>query len=500
MRLRAAEIAVLDEREISQIIGCALGILEQVGMVVESDVICKRLADHGVQWDGAAKLHFPSEVVERYIATHRTPQTSAAEKPFSSHGFLGSYPTRYYNPHTGQVQHATAQTVADLTRLADYIPNIDGIGSCGVPSDVPPLLQPLWMRLISWRYAEKMSNSYVVWDHRICPYIEEMCHIAADMEPQNGTMDGRYFRAENYIISPLHYAREEAMQFEYFYERGHRVNISSLLSMGAAAPVTIAGAIALGMAEALASSFIMSAFYGDAGFYCTNPLVPLDMRSGCMCYGRPESMLASLACLQISRHLQSADGLCLKGGTAAKEPDVEAGLWKSLAAGMRLGLMNDVSWHFGITSVDELYDPRLMVIENEFVDALKRFGRGFEVNEKTLAFDVIKEVGPGGSFLGHPHTAEHFRDEWLPDFFNGQLYEGWKLAGSPKILDRAQDRVLEILKTHHPRGIKPQTEEKLLKIIDRAAAELGIAEYRRPAITGQKEKLGAPETVVGYRS
>jgi trimethylamine---corrinoid protein Co-methyltransferase len=56
-----------------------------------------------------------------------------------------------------------------------------------------------------------------------------------------------------------------------------------------------------------------------------------------------------------------------------------------------------------------------MILDNEYLSAIKRLAAGCEVNEETLAFDVVKEVGIGNSFIGHEHTASHFRTElWEP--------------------------------------------------------------------------------------
>jgi trimethylamine--corrinoid protein Co-methyltransferase len=192
-------------------------------------------------------------------------------------------------------------------------------------------------------------------------------------------------------------------------------------------------------------------------------------------YGRPEVFLCSAAISQIARHLGALDEGSVGRGTTAKAADVECGLNKGFEAGMELALLGKVSWHFGIFSIDEVYDPALMVIENEFLESMKRVARGFEVNENTLAFDVIKEVGIGGQFLGHPHTHENFRQElWLPEFFNGAIYESWRGAGGKAILDRARERILAILATHHPRGIREQTEQALLTLLEKYARTLGL--------------------------
>lgn len=485
MRFPRHHLDCLSEKEVVAIVDHALRIVDEVGMKIENTKMCQHLAAHGCKWDGQNRIWFPRKLMEEHLDTEKRSNTKDFGEPlYRCEGGISGYPIRYVDPHDLKVRQHTAGTMADLTRVADFMPNIDGIGSVGVPSDIPPLLRPFWMRLIPWRYAgQTLANSYVLWDAQLCPYILEFVQAVAEMEPQQGTFQQRWMRANNYLISPLTYSHAEADQFVWFWERGYRCTIGNLLSIGGSTPVTLAGAVGMGLAEALALSFLHKAFYGDRGLYLHAGMAPLDMRTGYMPYGRPEEALCSIASTQICDYLGTNDGGGTGHGTAAKTADLECGLNKGFMAGLRLALLGDIHWSYGLHSTDELTDPRLVVVENEFVDSLKRFQRGFEVNEKTLALDVVKEVGPGGEFTSHPHTLEHFRNElWTPDMFSGIFYEGWVASGRETILEKARKKVLDILDTYHPRGIKAQTEERLLGLIDRFARDLGIGDYKRPEL------------------
>lgn len=485
MFLSASPPKILQPEEIQAIVDFALRILDEVGMRIENRRMCEHLAEHGLQWDGEFGLRFPRALIEGYIEREKQPwrREAAAETELRFSGSVGGYPLRWVDPQDCTVKQQTARSSADLVRLADFLPNIDGIGSIGVPSDVPPLLQPFWTRFINWRFADKtLSNSYVVWETRLCPFILEFCQTVSDMEPERGGM-GRYFRAHNYLVSPLRYAREEAAQFVWFWERGHRCDFGNLISMGGTAPATIAGSVGLALAEALASCWIHHTFYGDKGFHVAGRIAPLDMRSGYMPYGRPEEALTALVLDQIAEHLGSSDWTRLGTATGAKDTDFEAGLNKGFTAGLEVALLGRLSWSFGKYSTDEVIDPRMMVVENEFIDAIRRVARKIEVNDRTLDLDVVKEVGPGGTFLTHPHTFEHFRNEmWLPDLFSGHSLEGWRAAGSTPILEKARRKVLDVFDSHHPRGIKEETEQALLSLIEKYAGELEIDGYKHPPL------------------
>jgi trimethylamine--corrinoid protein Co-methyltransferase len=111
-----------------------------------------------------------------------------------------------------------------------------------------------------------------------------------------------------------------------------------------------------------------------------------------------------------------------------------------------------------------------MIIDNEFVGALRRFVRGFEVNEETLAFDLIKEVGPGGCFLNTDHTVRHFRaEQWEPEIFSRQQFSAWMQSGSRSDVDIALDIYRDIqARPDPPTHISDDTEKALLDIIERS--------------------------------
>jgi len=263
------------------------------------------------------------------------------------------------------------------------------------------------------------------------------------------------FRAHNYLITPLRYGRAEAEQSVWFWEHGYRCTIGSMASIGGTAPVTLAGAVGLALAETQALSFIHHVFYGGLGLHLFGRPVPLDMRTGVMPYGRPEEFLAGLAMSQIAEYIGALGTGGVGHGTASKLPDVEYGLSKALPVGFEMTMLGELSWNYGLYSTDVVNDPRVLVIENEFVEGLKRLARGFEVNRRALPLEVVREVGPGGQFLSHPHTAEHLRDEiWRPELMSGLNYEARIASGSEDILKKAWKVVLEVFETYHPRGIR----------------------------------------------
>jgi trimethylamine--corrinoid protein Co-methyltransferase len=109
------------------------------------------------------------------------------------------------------------------------------------------------------------------------------------------------------------------------------------------------------------------------------------------------------------------------------------------------------------------------VIGNEICDMVYRILRGIEVNPETLAVDVIREIGPGGEFLTHSHTFEHFKlENWDAKLSNRMARDEWVESGALGIGAKAREEVKRILATHHPKPLDADVQRKLQQIVEEA--------------------------------
>lgn len=87
-----------------------------------------------------------------------------------------------------------------------------------------------------------------------------------------------------------------------------------------------------------------------------------------------------------------------------------------------------------------------LVIDNEILGMIMRAVKGIEVNDETLAFDIMKEVGPGGHFVSSKHTRSHMRQEhYIPTLSSREFRERWEEQGSKDTFMRAREQVEKIL-------------------------------------------------------
>ena len=140
----------------------------------------------------------------------------------------------------------------------------------------------------------------------------------------------------------------------------------------------------------------------------------------------------------------------LGGVSDSKLPDQQA------AAEAALTLMTDAlsGGHMihDIGYLDSAYTGSLsqLVLCNDIVGWVKQLMTPVEIDDESLALDVIDEVGPGGVFLKHKHTRRHARDRFQPRVFERESYDDWLAHGGLDATARAAARVDEILASHEP--------------------------------------------------
>ena len=112
-------------------------------------------------------------------------------------------------------------------------------------------------------------------------------------------------------------------------------------------------------------------------------------------------------------------------------------------------------------------------IDLEVIRMFERLTDGLIVNDDSLAFDTLAEVGPGGLFLGHEHTLERFRtDVFMSPLFRSQAYPTWVKQGSPTSEDVATGQWRALLDSYVDPGIDPAVDTEMREFIDRRTLEL----------------------------
>jgi trimethylamine--corrinoid protein Co-methyltransferase len=104
----------------------------------------------------------------------------------------------------------------------------------------------------------------------------------------------------------------------------------------------------------------------------------------------------------------------------------------------------------------------LLMLDDEICGAALRLRRGIEVNDESLALDLIKKVGYSGNYISTKETSRLFRKElFIPSLFSREPYETWEKEGSKLAIDNARQKALDVLAKHQPRQVDPAIESEL---------------------------------------
>ncbi len=463
--------ALLSPADLDLIHDGALKILERMGMEIQNHHLLQVLAEHGAQVDyGAERVTFSAGFVERFIA--EAPKHDWDSAMPRVHGSAGVYESLYHDPESGELMPWTEERLAHYFALARRVPRVSGASMLGSRIAVPGPLEPLYERFYCWKYGAFESGTILI--DAICPYLLELYEIRA-AERCQPLPD--VFRGAVYLIPALKLGRHEAYQVAFFRERGLKVRIGhSMATMGATAPVTLAGAVTLNLAENLALCILDWALFGRKALHLGCSLAPMDMHTAIRPFGRPEMAIANLMTAQLARYYEASfSGHA--GLSDAKLPSVEAGAQKAISAIATL-LAGGILWmDVGLLGTDEICSPIQMVLDGELLGALSRFAQEIGVDEEAIGLDMILEAGPGGHYLDRMHTARHCREEvWTPSLWSREMVRTWLSEDRRLDVDRARDVVLQV-QSQQPDGLvrgdmSPSAEQQMLDIIERASSAL----------------------------
>ncbi len=466
-------LMTLSEEQVQELHFAALEILEGIGVEVRHKRGLDLLSRAGARVDGE-RVRIPGPLVEeairsapsRIVVSMRTGERAMpleADRVFFG---TGSDTPNTIDPHTRERRRATRSDVEAIARVCDALPNVDFIMSLGVPTDVPEQAP------FVYEFADMVAGSskpivFTAQDDRDMADIYEMASAVAGSQESLRRQPFIIHYAEP--ITPLIHSPQGVGKLLFCADHSIPVAYVSGMSAGGSAPATLAGACALGSAECLSGLVMHQLAAPGAPFIYGANVSVVDMRTLGYVYGGPEFPLTNAAMADMARHYE-LPSWGLAGATDAKTVDAQAGLEAMLSIVMavlsRGNLVHDVGYiESGLTSSMEM-----VAVCDEIIGMVRVLHRGLPTDSAHLALNVIEEVGIGVHFLATDHTAAFFRtDHFLPRLLDRSNFDKWQLAGRKNLEDRANERVLAILREHRPAPVSESATEVIASVLDRAA-------------------------------
>ena len=149
--------------------------------------------------------------------------------------------------------------------------------------------------------------------------------------------------------------------------------------------------------------------------------------------------------------------------------DAQIGHEKTLTGLMPALAKTSLIYGMGMLDMGMAVSYEQLLMDAEFVRMFKRAEQGIEVNEDTLALEVIAAVGPAGNYLGQRHTLKHMRKEIsTAKLIDRKSYSLWEKEGSLNIVQRANKEAKRIFAEYEPERLAPEILEKIDAIIAEA--------------------------------
>ena len=360
----------------------------------------------------------------------------------------------------------------DLVKLSQYFNVIDLTGGYPVePVDIHASVRHLDCLSDIVRLTDKVFHIYSLGKERNQDGME-IARIALGLSDEEFDRTPCVLSIIN-SSSPLRLDTPMLQGIIEMSRRGQVIVLTPFTLAGAMAPVTVAGALVQQNAEALAglafSQMVRKGAPVVYGGFTSN----VDMKSGAPAFGTPEYMKAALVGGQLARRYNipyRTSAVC-----AANTCDAQAAyetvfsLWGAINGGGNY-VKHAAGWlEGGLSAGFEKF-----IIDVDMLRMVDEYLQPLVVDEATLAFDAIRDVGPGGHFFGTAHTQARYKDAfYAPIISDWRNYESWEEAGSPTAYEKANRLFKEILAEFEAPPLDPAIEEELSAFVARRTEEGG---------------------------
>jgi trimethylamine--corrinoid protein Co-methyltransferase len=471
---------ILSESEIERIHQASLALLADPGVSCESDLIWETFTKAGVKVDHERRVVYLSKEIvsdalesapKSFILYGRDPRRDIRLEGGQVYfGMGGASEPFFWDYDLGIPRPPTKADMVNCTRLGERLENVDVVLALCSAGDVPK------DEIFLHEYDAIMRNTTkpVVYTSPgrffASKFVEMACAASGGEEA---------FRRRPWIsafVTPVAPLRVSPLD-ECLYEFAP-FNIPALVRpgpmMGATSPATLASNLAQTNAESLFVIVLSQLIRPGMPVIFGAATPAMDMTTTQCTYGSPDEAVGRAMVGQLGRYYNLPSWNT--AATEAKLPDSAAAA--EAMFGMMLNALSGttVTQTMGTLASGFYGSAEMLVICNEMARMIKYLLRGVQVSDDTLALDVIREVGHGGNFLTHDHTASFFRKElYFPQLFRRLTIDQWEGRGARSILEEAHEQVKDVLSTAGPAPLPEGADEELQRILAGAIREVRMS-------------------------
>jgi trimethylamine--corrinoid protein Co-methyltransferase len=441
-------------------------VLEEIGAVFSDNPAALELWRNAGADVTGERVRLPKGLARKLCKTAPATYTQHARNPDRNVVVGGNnlvlapvYGPPFVRDRSGGRRYATIedfQNFVRLTYMSKWLHHSGG--TVCEPTDVPVNVRHLDMLHAHMTLSDKPFMGSVTEPDRARDSVE-MCEI---LFGKDFVTDHTVMTSLVNINSPLTFDATMMGALEVYAKANQASIISPFIVGGAMSPVSVAGTLTQATAEVMAgvaySQLVNPGSPVIAGTFVTS----IDMNSGAPTFGTPEAAQVTLGMGQIARRLglpyRSAGSFC-----GSKLPDAQAAY--ETANSLNMGLLSGVN--FMLHAAGWLEGGLVASFEKFVMDAdqlgtLHKLAAGVDMSENGQAMDAIREVGPGGHYLGCAHTQENFKSAfWRSDLLDYKPFETWAEEGERDTEGLATARVATMLSQYEAPALDPAIREAL---------------------------------------
>jgi trimethylamine--corrinoid protein Co-methyltransferase len=470
-------LKVLSEKDIQMVTETSIEILKDPGFKIQHEEALNLFDQAGAEVDfNKQMVHIPQFLVEKALSSAPRSITVCGREPvhdlksYNGVHFSGGHGATFIRDiETGERRPAVKKDLENNVLIHDALENTHIIFPEIYPQDVPEksLDRHISQALLNNTVKPVIATAYDGAGAR------DLINMGIAIAGSREALQKRpMFTCSFGMISPFVYepARIDALMEMARFNLPFQ--IYTIPGAGTSAPVTLAGTLALSVAELLSGLILTQIVNPGAPVRLMGYAGSSDMRSGDFTFASPETTLMAGGLAQILQAYgvpHAVHGSTTRSNALDAQVGYETGMLNLFSALSGTDIVIEAT-SSALENTETSY-PEQSIIGNEICSFINRILKGIEVNRDTLALDVIRQVGAGGEFLTNPHTMEHFREEqWDSQLGNRIRREAWEKQGAKDIQARAKDRLKQILETHRPKPLESDVQRKIQKIVDNADA------------------------------
>ncbi|MFV0363285.1 MAG: glutamate mutase L [Suipraeoptans sp.] len=464
-------MTVLSEDEIYQIHMNVMEVLWQVGILVEEKESLQLLEKNGAKVDyEKMRAYLPADLIQHALDVKGHSCSfydTNGNQVFPLGGNKTYYGTCGYSTtfvdSDGISKEGTYKDSLRLAKLIDTIDEVSLFEPSIQPCDMPPEQQDLYLMKSCLVGTGKPIHSVANSEKNA----EAIIHMNAELV---GGLDNLIKKPKLVFnlctFSPLG-IRKDCCEV---VRQAAKYNIPCMFSSGpmagATAPVTLAGTVVESFAEVIGHTVLAQCYKPGLPVSMLSAARIFDMKYAACTVATPEYPLIKIASCQMANFYKIPIG-----GVAftadSNEFDMQHGSEKFMNAFISRQAGMNMEFGMGMFSQLNQFSFESLVFDAEMVRSIERIGRGIEVNDFSLAYDIMEEEGVKAEFLFNDHTTNNYKKEFLmPDLTDRVPYANYlKRNGKNTLMDRAHKRLEKYEKSYdYTKGL--ECEEKLQKIID----------------------------------